>query len=157
MLMHLPRQGSAAMSIGKGVLGSSDETESRSKVQWTQGNAYFLHANGGKALGWVHTNTDPNCPTLGHTIIYNIKISLKDEKLRTVVGEGDNDLADPKWVRDLLQIFAGAIDPYGQPDQHDVESAPGHSTVAHEPSGNSLSAEKSKAVANIIAALESRS
>ena len=145
------------MSIGKGVLGSSDETDSRSKVQWTQGNAYFMHANGGKALGWVHTNPDPNCPTLGHTIIYNIKISLKDEKVRSVVGDGDGGVADAKWARDVLQIFAGAIDQYGQPDQHDVKSTPGHSTVAYDPSGYTLSAEKSNTVANIIAALEARS
>lgn len=143
------------MSIGKGVLGSGHETQSRSKVEWTQGNAYFLHANGGKALGWLHTQTDPRCQTLGHTIIYNIKISLKGEKIRSPGGDGDDGVREEKWVEEMLHMFDDAVKTFGQAAQHDVEKKPADSTLPYDPSGFAMSAEKSAAIANIIAALES--
>jgi len=47
--------------IGKGIIGSSDEEKSRKEmIEWTEGNVFLVPSNGGKAVGWIHSNADPN-------------------------------------------------------------------------------------------------
>ena len=45
--------------IGNGIIGSSDEEKSRKKMtEWTEGSFFLVPSNGGKAIGWIHTNVD---------------------------------------------------------------------------------------------------
>lgn len=45
--------------IGKGIIGSSDEEKSRTKMtDWKEGNFFLVPSNGGKAIGWIHTSDD---------------------------------------------------------------------------------------------------
>lgn len=53
---------SCLLSIGKGIIGSSDESKSRNEVNWNQGNAYMVPSNGGKALGWIHSGSRDEGP-----------------------------------------------------------------------------------------------
>jgi hypothetical protein len=95
------------------VIGSSDETKSRWKVDWTEGKADFIPANGGKALGWLHTNVDATSSgqPIGHAIIYNIKIPLSDEKIHAV-GAGDDGHVDEKvGQRNFYRCSSSAIEP----------------------------------------------
>jgi len=47
---------SAALSwIGQGIIGSSDEEKSRTKMsRWTEGSFFLVPSNGGKAVGWIY-------------------------------------------------------------------------------------------------------
>jgi hypothetical protein len=47
-------------SVGKGIIGSSQEEKDRSVVTWEENKAYFLPCNGGKALGWKCENNEIN-------------------------------------------------------------------------------------------------
>ena len=59
-IKRLPGQ---LMSIGKGIIGSSDEESSRAKLDWEEGCVYLVPSNGGKAVGWVHSTTTSNTTT----------------------------------------------------------------------------------------------
>jgi len=51
--------GSTLKWIGEGIIGSSDEEESRKKmIEWTEGNVFLVPSNGGKAVGWICANDD---------------------------------------------------------------------------------------------------
>ena len=41
-------------SIGKGVIGSKDEEESRRRVNWIEGASFLLPYSKGVATGWIH-------------------------------------------------------------------------------------------------------
>ena len=145
------------MSVGKGVIGSSDETKSRWKVDWTEGKAYFIPANGGKALGWLHTNVDATSSgqPIGHAIIYNIKIPLSDEKIHAV-GAGDDGHVDEKWVKEIFKMFVSAIGPHVPTGNKGEMQKTGQQSVdAISLSGIEMSAEHSAAIAKIITTLES--
>jgi hypothetical protein len=89
------------VSIGKGVVGSADETTSRIKLlDWSQSSAWLVPQNGGKALGWVHMKDDntTNEEPIGHAVIYSIKIPL--DVLEIHEENGDS----PEWVRDVASI-----------------------------------------------------
>ena len=127
-------------------------------MEWTQGKAYFVHSNGGKALGWLHTNTETSEQSSGHVIIYNIKVPLSDENIRSIGAEEDS-IPDKKWAKDIFQIFAQAIIGL-KPVSH--ESEKGEKKAQTEPligpplSGVEMSAEDSAAIAKIIALLETQ-
>jgi hypothetical protein len=139
------------------VIGSSDETKTRSNVNWKEGCAYFVAANGGKALGWIHTNIDASFSgqPIGHAIIYNIKIPLSDAKIHSV-GAGDEGVVDEKWVKEIFQMFANVIGPNPQTGNQGERHATG-TPVTDEISlsGIEMSAEHSAAIAKIITNLES--
>jgi len=89
------------MSIGKGVVGSSDETKGRKKVPWQQGSACFLPQNGGKALGWVHVTSKDDAAEepVGHAIMYSIKIPPQElEKKQEEIVDS------PEWVQYVVAI-----------------------------------------------------
>ncbi len=45
--------------IGNGIIGSSDEEKSRTKMaDWNEGNFFLVPSNGGKAIGWIHARND---------------------------------------------------------------------------------------------------
>ena len=49
---------SILQSIGRGIIGSSDEEKSRKYLNdFTEGSVFLVPSNGGKAIGWIHTST----------------------------------------------------------------------------------------------------
>ena len=43
--------------IGKGIIGSHDEQNSRERlVEWTEGKVFLVPSNGGKAVGWIYSS-----------------------------------------------------------------------------------------------------
>jgi hypothetical protein len=93
---------SRIVSIGKGVVGSADETTSRTKLlDWSQSSAWLVPQNGGKALGWVHMKDDnaTNEEPIGHAMIYSIKIPV--DVLETTKEENGDS---PGWMRDVASI-----------------------------------------------------
>lgn len=50
---RLPK-GGTIVSIGKGIIGSSDEEKSRTNLDWKEGEVYLVPSNGGKAVGWLY-------------------------------------------------------------------------------------------------------
>jgi hypothetical protein len=88
------------MSIGKGVVGSADETMSRTKLEWDDGSACFIPQNGGKAMGWVHVKANTtNEESIKHAVIYSIKIPLH------VLEKAKEDNTDtPEWVRNVISV-----------------------------------------------------
>lgn len=58
-MQRLPPKSSAhcnaISSIGKGIIGSSDEENSRRPLpNWIQGKVFLVPSNGGKAVGWMY-------------------------------------------------------------------------------------------------------
>jgi hypothetical protein len=50
---------STIQSIGEGIIGSSDEEQTRKDlVDWSEGNFFLVPTTEGKAAGWIHTNKD---------------------------------------------------------------------------------------------------
>jgi len=43
-------------SIGKGIIGSSEEERTRTNVSWNKQSAYIIKCNGGKALGFTQSS-----------------------------------------------------------------------------------------------------
>lgn len=60
--------GSILQWIGKGIIGSSDEEKGRVFLDsWTEGSVFLVPSNGGKAIGWIHTNDTRNTTSDGAT------------------------------------------------------------------------------------------
>lgn len=135
------------MSIGKGVLGSSVETVGRSRVEWSQGKPYFVQANGGRALGWIHTKGKDCLEPSGHVIIYTIKVPLSDEKLRSAAAANEESNSDETWVQDIFRILARSIT---DGEREKLADAP-------PLSGVEMTQEDADAIAAIVAQLEAKS
>lgn len=87
------------MSIGKGVIGSSDEEKSRKKVDWKEGSICLLPQNGGKALGWVHTKDGDSEELVGPAVMFSIKIPLE------ILEKKQEEIAAfPEWVQSVIAI-----------------------------------------------------
>lgn len=94
---RLPKH-SVMKSIGKGIIGSSDEEKSRELLDdWKHGNVFLVPSTGGKAVGWIHhekksENNDQEAikenTLTGHAVLYIAKIP-KDQVLG-VEGEANN-------------------------------------------------------------------
>lgn len=89
-------------SIGKGIIGSSNEESGRKIVSWNERKGYVIPSNGGKALGWIHMKSqvegDPE--PKGHVILYTIKIPVSNLAKRSAGDEeGENG-----WVRSVCEI-----------------------------------------------------
>lgn len=136
------------MSIGKGIVGSSSEASSRSEVKWKEGRAYFVRSNGGKALGWIHTNSKKEA-TSKHTVVYNIKVPLSDEKIKKLVNEDEESLADSAWVKDIFELFATSINKFTSTPEGGTEEE--EATPVY---GSEMSEESSVKIGQIIKLLE---
>ena len=47
-------QNATIQSIGKGIIGSAAEENSRKNVDWKEGSSYFLPLSSGIACGWIN-------------------------------------------------------------------------------------------------------
>ena len=86
-------------SIGKGILGSSDEERCRIKMPWREGRAYLIPCNGGKALGWINKNSDSKEEGTD-VVAFMVKITPEAMK-----DTADNAEFTPRWVREILHVF----------------------------------------------------
>lgn len=107
-------KGNKLQAIGTGIIGSSDEEKSRKDLDWEEGSMYLVLSNGGKAIGWVHTNNskspasevkdDAQDKASGHAVLQIVK--LPAEKLLST----DNDEPEtaeeeePNWVSVFLRF-----------------------------------------------------
>lgn len=112
-LTILCSQFSSILSIGKGVVGSSDETRGRKTVHWREGTASLIPQNGGKALGWIHSKNDDAQEPVGHAIMYFIKVTLDVLEKKE---EETNDL--PKWAQNVVELFRKNLKSFGKEDHN---------------------------------------
>ena len=56
--LYIYIQASRISSIGRGIIGSATEENSRRLVNWSEGSSYLLPASKGIACGWVHKPDD---------------------------------------------------------------------------------------------------
>jgi hypothetical protein len=89
---------SVLKSIGKGIIGSSDEEKSRTVLDWKEGMILLVPSNGGKAIGWEHTaaNAVATHQQPSHAVLFVIKIpqdQLPQERLEL------SDVDEHSWVK----------------------------------------------------------
>jgi hypothetical protein len=88
---------SVLKSIGKGIIGSSDEEKSRTALDWKEGMV-FLVPSGGKAIGWEHTaaHAVATHQQPSHAVLFVIKIpqdQLPQERIEL------SDAEEHSWVK----------------------------------------------------------
>ena len=71
-------QGRVVRSVGKGILGSSDEVKNRKIVDWKEGSVFLYPSNGGKSIGWINELDDSEKKSL------DINSTAKDVALYVV-------------------------------------------------------------------------
>lgn len=101
-------------SIGEGIIGSSDEEESRKQLDWEKGDIFLVKSNGGKAVGWTHCLNEGkkiDDTTTGDgiepAILITIKIPLSKIKDVEPVGEqfpNVEDVTSDSWASYFLKI-----------------------------------------------------
>ena len=103
---RLPSEGSI-FSIGTGIIGSSDEEKSRTRMDWKDGGIYLVPSNGGKAVGFVYHASDSSEQGSGHAELKIAKIPqemLIDSQGKESVVHFSKDDAAPYhrlWVNSL--------------------------------------------------------
>jgi len=93
------KKGPVLKGSGKGIIGSGTEEKSRKVVPWLEGKAYLIPCNGGKALGWIYTESDSD-EIKAHAILYTIKVpvSVLEEE------EEEHEEEEIRWVQKVLKI-----------------------------------------------------
>lgn len=98
-------KGRTVRSIGKGIIGSGDEQNSRQKVPWVETHAYLYCSNGGKAIGWVNEKQELDKSlhiddTNSDVVLYVVKVTNKAiaHCLKTSIDEAP-------WTLQVKQIF----------------------------------------------------
>jgi hypothetical protein len=101
-------ENSILKSIGKGIIGSSDEEKTREDLDWKEGTVYLVPSNGGKAVGWLHgAKPSPSTSPLGLAILHVIKIPL--DKLPAEPIELSSSETDPaSWV-DVVKFLCQKV------------------------------------------------
>lgn len=67
-------------SIGKGIIGSSDEEKSRIVLhEWKTGRLFLVPSNGGKAVGYIHTTASTKDSTSSNDV--NSTSKVEDKKI----------------------------------------------------------------------------
>lgn len=125
----LTQQSSIVFSIGKGIIGSAAEENSRTKVDWDEGRSYFFPCLKGIACGWIHKQdgsennksdvTANSADSDMEVVIYMLKVSSE------VIDDGEKlPINMPQWVKQMHQIFCknvGVISPEGNEDKTNNE------------------------------------
>jgi hypothetical protein len=106
-VQRLPED-SILKSIGKGIIGSSDEEKTRKDLDWKEGTVYVVPSNGGKAVGWLHAaEPAPSTSPRGLAILQVIKIPL--DKLPTEPIELSSSETEPaSWV-DVVKFICQKV------------------------------------------------
>jgi len=129
------RENSTLKWIGNGIIGSSDEEKSRTKMtDWNEGNFFLVPSNGGKAIGWIHVgndysstniatkddNTSSNKPTekkndssYSNAVLYVAKVPLHLVDTDRKSGEGNK-----KWTNRLIECCRNGLESFQkEPDK----------------------------------------
>lgn len=96
---------SRVKSIGKGIVGSSDEEKGRETVHWEEGKAYLVPSNGGRALGWTNETVEKKdgagkSVSGSNMVLFMVKVT--PEAMEAIPD--DKEFTDG-WVRDVLRVF----------------------------------------------------
>jgi hypothetical protein len=111
-------------SIGKGIIGSSDEERSRKDMGWEEGGVYLVPSNGGKAVGWIHhadsSDEDDAAKKTneGHVELCIAKLPL--DRLKDVRFLEDIETSLPPWVVTLIEHCRKGIEKIGEPNAIDT-------------------------------------
>lgn len=114
-------QNAIIQSIGKGIIGSAAEENSRKHVDWKEGSSYFLPFSSGIACGWINrtknaeekknstdddNDNDVKNSSSGdddNVILYTMKVSPSD--LKDIQKEDGTQQLSP-WVMKAIELFA---------------------------------------------------
>lgn len=118
--MNLLLQNATIQSIGKGIIGSAAEENSRKHVNWKEGSSYFLPLSSGIACGWINrtkpaeekksSTDDDNDDNVkdsssgddDNVILYTMKVSPSD--LEDMQKEDETQQLSP-WVMKAIKLF----------------------------------------------------
>ena len=107
-------------SVGRGIIGSSNEAKSRMEEVWEERCAYLYPSNGGKAIGWVNDKLESDKhlnvnDVTNDVVLYVVKVThdllqRMEKKELKFVQEGSKENVHkidelPKWVEEVLCIF----------------------------------------------------
>lgn len=124
-VQRLP-QSSTMRSIGKGIIGSSDEEKSRKGMDWEEGGVYLIPSNGGKAVGWIHLtdsskgddDDSSKKKNVGHAELRIAKVPL--ERLKEVQFDNDIKSCLPPWVSTIIEHCRDGIEKLGETKSTDT-------------------------------------
>ena len=135
--MNIPFQNATIQSIGKGIIGSAVEENSRKHVNWKENSSYFLPFCSGIACGWINrtkpaeekkSNTDDDNDndvknsSLGdddNVILYTMKVSPSD--LKDMQKEDGTQQLSP-WVMKAIELFGSIGDNIESSDEFMLSS-----------------------------------
>ena len=119
--MNILLQNATIQSIGKGIIGSAAEENSRKHVNWKEGSSYFLPLSSGIACGWINrtkpaeerksSTDDDNDDNVkdsssgddgDNVILYTMKVSPSD--LKDIQKEDETQQLSP-WVMKAIKLF----------------------------------------------------
>ena len=118
--MNLLLQNATIQSIGKGIIGSAAEENSRKHVNWKEGSSYFFPLSSGIACGWINrtkpaeekksSTVDENDDNIkgsssgddDNVILYTVKVSPSD--LKVMQKEDETQQLSP-WVMKAIKLF----------------------------------------------------
>jgi hypothetical protein len=96
-------------SIGKGIIGSSDEEKTREDLDWKEGTVYLVPSNGGKAVGWLHgAKPAPSTSPRGLAILNVIKIPLDKLPAEKLIEQSSSETEPASWV-DVVKFLCQKV------------------------------------------------
>ena len=119
-------QNATIQSIGKGIIGSAAEENSRKHVDWKEGSSYFLPLSSGIACGWINrtkpaeekkssTDDDNDDNVKGsssgdddNVILYTMKVSPGE--LKDMQKEDETCQQLSPWVMKAIKLFGSIGD-----------------------------------------------
>ena len=110
-------------SVGKGIIGSSDEQKSRTYLDWHEDGVYLLPSSGGKAVGWTHQfHSSPDgeesiAKSDGRAELHIAKVP--SDRLKDVRFLDDDKASLPVWVTILMRLCREGIETLGEPKASD--------------------------------------
>ena len=133
-------------SLGKGIIGSSSEEDTRSIEPWEEKCGYVYRSNGGKAIGFVNESLEGDADfnvsdTSNDIILLIVKVTQKildtfrKERMEKEMKAESNDDVDrnkedliwektmPPWVPKTLEILDKYLDEDGNNGKQIIEGA----------------------------------
>mmetsp|Transcript_612 Transcript_612/g.1105 ORF Transcript_612/g.1105 Transcript_612/m.1105 type:complete len:264 (-) Transcript_612:351-1142(-) len=108
-------------SIGKGIIGSSDEEKSRTTVNWKEGKGYLVPSNGGRALGWIARSNvssqkedNSKCEP-----VELVMIKMSQAGISQIHGKSTSDA---NWMNAIGSIFKQHVDSRDKVETSEVEN-----------------------------------
>ena len=113
--MHHLKASSQVLSIGRGIIGSAAEENSRKHVNWTQYSCYLLPASKGIACGYIHKPAAVDVDTKSESTKMNGNAAISQSSNKDVILYAlkvspetlESRIPDdvPCWVSDAYSLF----------------------------------------------------